>query len=466
LRGLSPSRGARTLACSPARATRCAGFPPAFPQRRPGGPPSTPTSPMPFAALGLSPALVRAAHALGQIRPTPVQAAAIPAVLAGHDLIASAQTGSGKTSAFALPLLQQIAAAPAAPANAPRRLHALVLVPTRELAAQVGEAFRSLAEGLADGWVGTPPKIVIAFGGVSINPQMMRLRGGADIVVGTPGRLLDLVGQNALQLGATAVLVLDEADRLLDAGFAAEIDALLALLPAARQSLLFSATFPPAVQQLARQRLRAPQRIAVPDEEALAALIVQRAITVDSARRTELLRHLFQAEGWGRALVFVATQYASEHVAEKLRRRGLPAAALHGDLAQATRAQVLADFKEGRLPLLVATDLAARGIDIRELPVVLNYDLPRSADDHLHRIGRTGRAGAAGLAVSFVTAASEAHFRLIEKRQGQRVAREAVAGFAPTEPPLPAGDPAGGVKGRRPSKKDRARAAAARDNPA
>jgi len=407
---------------------------------------------MPFAALGLTPALSDAASALGFAAPTPIQSAAIPAVLAGADLLASAQTGSGKTAAFALPLLQQIAAR--AP-SAPRALHALVLVPTRDLATQVGEAIRALAATAV-----APVKVVIAFGGVSINPQMMRLRGGADVVVATPGRLLDLVAHNALPLARLAVLVLDEADQLLDDGFADEITRILALLPAQRQNLLFSATFGPAVQALARGLLRTPRRIDVPDDEALAAAITQRAILVDAPRRAELLRHLCQQGGWTRALVFVATRYACEHVAAKLCSRGLRAAALHGELSHGARSQALDDFKAGRLQLLVATDVAARGIDIAGLPVVVNFDLPRSADGYVHRIGRTGRAGATGLAVSFVSAATESHMRLIEKRQGRRVAREQIAGFEP-KAPAPPEPTAGGIKGRRRSRKDKAREAAA-----
>ena len=411
----------------------------------------------PFAALGLSPSLVRAAHECGYAEPTPVQTAAVPAALAGDDVLATAQTGSGKTAAFALPVLQRLQGVVR---SAPRATHALVLVPTRELAAQAGDSLRALARHLAE-----PVKVAVVFGGVSINPQMMNLRGGAELVVATPGRLLDLVDRHAVRLGGVAVLVLDEADRLLDAGFAEELARVLALLPPRRQTLLFSATFPPALQALASRLLHEPVRIDVLQEPAAARPVVeQRAVEVDSAQRTPLLRHLIQTSGWSRVLVFVATRYASDHLADKLRRSGVAAAAFHADASQGARTRVLAEFKAGQLQVLVATDLAARGIDIVQLPVVVNYDLPRSALDHLHRIGRTARAGAGGLAVSFIGADGEAHFRLIEKRQGFRVARERIAGFEPVAriESIAPGTADGGVKGRRKSKKDKLRDAAAR----
>ena len=412
---------------------------------------------MPFASLGLSPALVHAAGQQGFAAPTPIQQAAIPAILQGADLLGAAQTGSGKTAAFALPLLQQLQLSTTA---GPRRVRALVLVPTRELAAQVGEVLRSLAQHLQP-----PLKIAIVFGGVSINPQMLGLRGGADIVVATPGRLLDLVEHNALRLGTVAHLVLDEADRLLDLGFAEELARVLALLPPQRQNLFFSATFPTAVQALADGLLKNPVRVEVPHTPGNEPDIVQRAIAVDEKRRTQLLLQLIKQEGWERVLVFVATQYAAEHVAEKLYRAKIFATPFHGGLSQGARNQVLQEFKDERWQVVVTTDLAARGIDIAQLPVVVNYDLPRSAVDYVHRIGRTGRAGESGVAVSFVTADAEAHFRLIEKRQHMSLPREQIAGFEPTELPAPtsATDPqgTGGIKGQRPSKKDKLRAAAA-----
>ncbi len=408
---------------------------------------------MPFTDLGLSPALAQAAAELGFDTPTPVQLQAIPAVLSGVDLLATAQTGSGKTAAFALPLLQRLLAG--TPLT-PRRVRALVLVPTRELAAQVGEVLRSLAQHLSN-----RPRMAVAFGGVSINPQLMALRGGADVMVATPGRLLDLVAHNALRLTAVEMLVLDEADRLLDLGFADELQRVLALLPARRQNLFFSATFPPAVQSLASELLSEPQRVDVPAPAQSEAVVLQRAIAVDAGRRTQLLRQLIKDNGWERVLVFVATQYSAERVAAKLHHGDLFATSFHGGLSQGARKQALQEFKEKRWDVVVTTDLAARGIDIAQLPVVVNYDLPRSAVDYVHRIGRTGRAGESGLAVSFVSASTEAHWRLIEKRQGLSLPLEHFPGFEPTDVAPPAGPGGGGVKGKRPSKKDKLRAAAA-----
>lgn len=411
---------------------------------------------MPFSSLGLIPALVRAVDKAGYAAPTAIQAAAIPAILRGSDVLGAAQTGSGKTAAYALPLLQALMA----PAAGPRQVRALILVPTRELAAQVGQTVHALAKPLP-----IKLKISVLFGGVSINPQMMDLRGGADIVVATPGRLLDLVRQNAVKLGGVSLCVLDEADRLLDMGFSEEINAILALLPGKRQNLFFSATFPDSVQALADSLLQEPVRIEVASEAQDKPDIVQRAITVDVPRRTQLLRYLILQQQWDRVLVFVATKYAAEHVADKLQRAGLHVGAFHGEFSQGTRSQLLADFKAGRLQVLVATDVAARGIDIAGLPAVVNYDLPRSAVDYTHRIGRTGRAGESGTAISFVTADTEAHFRLIENRNDLRIVREVVAGFEPTELPAPVNPVTdtvnGGVKGARKSKKDKLREAAA-----
>ena len=418
---------------------------------------------MPFTSLGLSPALAQAATLAGYAAPTAIQAAAIPLILNGGDLQGQAQTGSGKTAAFALPLLQRLQASTAA-TESPRRMRMLILVPTRELAAQVGEVIRGFAQGLAH-----PPKTVIAFGGVSINPQMMRLRGGADIVVATPGRVLDLIDHNALRLSTVATLVLDEADRLLDLGFADELARILALLPAQRQNLFFSATFPPEVQTLADGLLRQPSRIEVATEPDTAPAILQRAIEVDADRRTALLRHLVKEHKWERVLVFVATQHTAEMVADKLYKNGIFATSFHGALSQGARTEVLAELKAKRWEVVLATDLAARGIDIPQLPVVVNYDLPRSAVDYLHRIGRTGRAGESGMAISFVSADTQAHFQLIEKRQHLQLPRERIEGFEPLAVATPALEAAalaapgtGGVKGTRPSKKDKLRAAAAK----
>jgi len=411
---------------------------------------------MSFSSLGLAPALLNAIAEIGYQEPTAIQSAAIPPILRGADVLGAAQTGAGKTAAFALPLLQGLLDK----RGGPRKLHGLVLVPTRELATQVGEAIRQLVSHLP-----STIKVSIVFGGVSINPQMMALRGGTHIVVATPGRLLDLVEHNAVDLSQTSMLVLDEADRLLDMGFSEELNRILDLLPKQRQNLFFSATFPPAVTTLANGLLRDPVKVEVLSQEAGKPAITQRAIEVDVPRRTMLLRHLIIQNQWKQVLVFVATKYAAEHVAYKLDRNGVRAGAFHGDFSQGARSEVLEDFKAGKLKVLVATDVAARGIDIARLPVVVNYDLPRSAVDYTHRIGRTGRAGESGMAVSFITADTEQHFRLIEKRQGERVPREQVEGFEQTETAAPVSAATdtvnGGIKGKRKSKKDKLREAAA-----
>ena len=416
------------------------------------------TTAISFAELGLSEPLQRVVDAAGWNAATPIQAAAMAAILQGRDVLGLADTGTGKTAAFLLPLVQRLLGQPGLLTERPRRLRALVLAPTRELALQSGDAVASLAPQL---------RLSVAVGGVSINPQMMALRGGVHVVVATPGRLLDLLDQRALSLSQVELLVFDEADRLLDLGFADEINRLLALLPAVRQTLMFSATMPDSVAALADGVLRDALRVDVRHGPEAAPLIVQRAIEVDTRLRTPLLRQLIADAGWKRVLVFVATQYASEHAADKLRRAGLQAAALHGQLSQGRRSRVLADFQgRSELQVLVCTDLAARGLDLANLPVVVNHDLPRSAIDHTHRIGRTGRAGQAGLAISFICAdapGSEAHFRLIEKRQRQRVPREQVAGFEPAPRALAPvlDDTNGGIKGRRKSKKDKLREARA-----
>jgi ATP-dependent RNA helicase RhlE len=413
---------------------------------------------MPFNSLGLAAPLARAATAAGYTAPTPIQLEAIPAVLRGQDVLGLAQTGSGKTAAYLLPLLQRLHDTPREQA---RRVRVLILVPTRELAAQVGESVRRLGLHLP-----APVKTVVAFGGVSINPQMMALRGGADVIVATPGRLLDLVDHNAVKLSAVATLVLDEADRLLDLGFEGELNRILLLLPARRQNLFFSATFPQAVEGLAGSMLHEPTRIEVEATPVNEPNIQQRAIAVDEKNRTQLLRHLMQQNKWERVLVFVATRHAAEMISDKLYKAKVFATAFHGELTQGARTQVLDEFKAKRWEAVITTDLAARGIDIAQLPVVINYDLPRSADDYVHRIGRTARAGMSGMAISFVTPESESHFRLIEKRQGLSIPREQVPGFEPAEvapdmvqTPLAGNGGNGGIKGKRPSKKDKLRAA-------
>ena len=409
---------------------------------------------MTFASLGLSGPLLRALADLKYETPTPVQRAAIPAILQGRDVWASAETGSGKTAAFMLPIIEALSASRK---DSLADARALVLVPTRELAAQIEHSIRGFQRYLP------PLKSCLLEGGVSINPQLMALRGGVDIVVATPGRLLDLLGRNALRLSSLETLVLDEADRMFSLGFAKELADVLALLPPKCQKLLFSATFPDSVRALAEQLLEQPERITVDSESSPEeALIEQRAIEVDVGSRTLLLRHLLDHHAWPRVLVFVASQHGTEHVASKLVHAGFAALPLHGGLSQGARTQALADLKSERIRVLIATDLAARGLDVVGLSAVVNYDLPRSPVDYVHRIGRTGRAGERGVAVSFISASTAAHFRLIEKRNQLVLPREQLAGFEPKEQAEPARDPAGGVKGKRKSKKDKLREAAER----
>ncbi len=410
---------------------------------------------MSFLALGLSEPLQRAVAEHGYHEPTDVQRAVIPEVLRAQDVWVRANTGSGKTAAFVLPILEMISQRELV---LPRRLHALILVPTRELATQTADSIAAFRRHLRQ-----RPKTVVVLGGVSINPQMMLLRGGADIVVATPGRLLDLVDKNALSLSTVSQLVLDEADRLLELGFADELGRIVALLPSSRQTLLFSATFGSAVAQVAESLLRTPIRLDVAAPPTEVPAIHQRAIEVDKARRTQLLRHLVENNTSERVLVFVATTHATEHVAAKLKAAGINAMALHGGMSQGARTRALDMFRASNIHVLVATDLAARGLDITGLPMVVNYDLPRSPNDYVHRIGRTGRAGGSGVAISFLTEESQDHFSVIERRHQHFIPRERVAGFEPTSVQTSAARPAtGGVKGRRKSKKDKLRDAAAR----
>jgi len=413
-------------------------------------------TPMTFASLGLSAPLLRSIAELSYEAPTAVQTAAIPAILRGRDVWASAQTGSGKTAAFVLPILQRLGATRGESSG----VRALVLVPTRELALQIEDAARALQR-----YQPVSTKICVAVGGVSINPQMMALRGGADLLVATPGRLLDLALRNAARLSSLETLVLDEADRMFSQGFAKELADVLALLPTSCQKLLFSATFPEQVRAFAERLLRDPERITVDaGPTPSAAFIEQRAIEVDTRTRTPLLRHLLETHDWPCVLVFVASRHSVEHVTSKLTRAGFSALPLHGELSPGARAQALDELKTQRVRVVVATDLAARGLDVAGLSAVLNYDLPRSPTDYAHRIGRTGRAGESGVAISFITADTAAHFRLIEMRNELALPREQIAGFEPTDvpqlrPDAPL-DENGGVKGKRKSKKDKLREAA------
>jgi len=411
---------------------------------------------MSFSALGLSDFLLSALSDLGYEQPTPIQQQAIPVTLEGKDVLAAAETGSGKTAAFTLPILQNLASA-LPPRN--NLVTALVLVPTRELAVQVEEAVRQYGKQFP-----RKLKTLAVYGGVSINAQMQAMRGGADIVVATPGRLIDLFERNAIDLRAVSTLVLDEADRMLDLGFADELDDILDELPEQRQNLLFSATFPKGVKELTNDFLTDPVNIKIEQESTIPEQLVQRAIEVDHNNRTMLLKHLLKTESWSQVLIFVASKRTANNVEMKLYRSGIQAKTLHGDLTQSERSEALKEFKAGRARILIATDLAARGIDIPNLPCVINYDLPRATADYVHRIGRTARAGEEGQAISFVDHEGDAHFKLIEKRTKLKVTREQIDGFersqeVPKEVLAQKGKAP--VKGKRKSKKDKLREAAA-----
>jgi ATP-dependent RNA helicase RhlE len=419
---------------------------------------------MSFNELGLSPELLRALKPKTYPAPTPVQQEFIPAALTGQDIWVTAPTGSGKTVAYALPLIEKLTRSGLSQSiqegRNQRALQSLVLVPTRELAIQVGQAFMSLSAHL-----GKLCKITVVFGGVSINPQMMGLRGGTDILIATPGRLLDLLDHNALKLSQVQTLVLDEADKLLELGFQDELGQILAKLPHQRQNLFLSATRPNSIESLAQSLLKNPLEIHIEGATPQPAVIAQRAIYTDTHQRTQLLKHLIKTDHLKQLLVFVATQHSSEMVATKLRVAGISAEPFHGQLSQGKRQQVLADFKAHRVKVVLATDLAARGLDIEKLPAVVNFDLPRSAVDYTHRIGRTGRAGETGLAISFVCPETLHHWNLIEKRHNVKLTLETIQGFEATQAVPAQGPGNGGIKGKRPSKKDKLRQMAASAKP-
>jgi superfamily II DNA/RNA helicase len=381
-----------------------------------------------FTELGLiTPLLVRLAE-LEYKQPTPIQAQAIPSVLAGRDLIAGANTGSGKTATFALPMLQQIRADISSSSKNSKGnfVTGLILVPTRELAKQVADSIKSYAVHF-NGEI----KTLAVFGGVSVNTQMLALRGGTDILVATPGRLLDLISSNAIKLDKVKTLVLDEADRMLSLGFTEELTALLALTPKKKQTLLFSATFPEQVQTLTQELLNNPVEIQL--QSADASTLVQRVFTVNKGEKTAVLAHLIHQEQWRQALIFVNAKHHCEHLAEKLAKRGITAAVFHGDKGQSERNRVLDGFKAGDIEVLIATDIAARGLDIEKLPVVINFNLPRSPSDYMHRIGRSGRAGEVGLAISLIDHEDYHHFTVIEKKNKIRLERQQVKGFEAAE---------------------------------
>ena len=416
---------------------------------------------MSFHDLGLSPELLRALKPKKYAAPTPVQSEFIPVALTGQDVWVTAPTGSGKTVAYALPLIEKLTRVnPQPPSGYHRRkLQTLVLVPTRELAIQVGHTMMSLSAHL-----GKVCKVTVVFGGVSINPQMLGLRGGTDILIATPGRLLDLFDHNAVKLSEIQTLVLDEADKLLELGFQEELNRILSALPSTRQNLFLSATRPESIESLAQSLLHTPHQIRIESATPQPAVIEQRAVYTDTRKRTQLLKHLIKTHQLKQVLVFAATQHTCEVVAAKLRVAGIAAEPFHGQLSQGKREQVLADFKLQRVKVVLATDLASRGLDIEKLPTVINFDLPRSAVDYTHRIGRTGRAGESGLAISFVCPETLHHWNLIEKRQHVKLVCESLSGFEATAAVPESHQVNGGVKGKRPSKKDKLRQLAANAN--
>jgi len=375
-----------------------------------------------FAQLGLSPDLLRAVADSGYTEPTPVQREAIPFVLAGRDLLAGAQTGTGKTAAFVLPILQRLNASPRPDGR--RRVRVLVLVPTRELAMQVEESVRTYGRH-------RPIRSTTVFGGVGFHPQARALSAGAEIVVATPGRLLDHLGQGTVDLGGVEVLVLDEADRMLDMGFIRDIRRILAKLPADRQNLLFSATFSNDIRRLADGLLDGPAQVQIAARNTPPELVRQVIHPVDRERKRELLSHLVRSRNIDQALVFTRTKHGANRLAEQLQRDGIAVTAIHGNKSQPQRTRALADFKAGRVTLLIATEVAARGLDIDALPHVVNFELPMVASDYIHRIGRTGRAGVDGIAISLVCVDEGPLLRDIERLLGHAIPVETVPGFEP-----------------------------------
>ena len=369
---------------------------------------------MSFNSLGLDTKIVEAVNALRFSQPTEIQQQAIPKILAGKDIMGSAQTGTGKTASFVLPILQKwlvksnLKNDVIEPKKGRRPIYALILAPTRELAAQIGDNIRDYSRFL-------PIRSLVVFGGVSINPQMMKLRGGVDILVATPGRLLDLVQKNAVDLKTVKVLVLDEADRMLDMGFIHDIRRVITKLPKKRQNLMFSATFSNAVTQLAHTLLNSPETLAVATTNSTSKQITQYVHHVDKSRKRELLSYLIGRQQWSQVLIFTRTKYGANHLADQLNKDGIKASAIHGNKSQGARTKALADFKHGKITALVATDIAARGLDIEHLPYVVNYDLPQIAEDYVHRIGRTGRAQNSGQAISLVCVDELPQLKSIEK---------------------------------------------------
>lgn len=395
-----------------------------------------------FADLGLAEPLLRAISDAGYTKPTPVQAQAIPQVLKGGDLLAGAQTGTGKTAGFTLPILHLLSEKPLA--AKPGRPRCLILVPTRELAAQVEESVQTYGKYLKH-------TSMVMFGGVGINPQITRLRKPLDILVATPGRLLDHVGQKTLDLSGIEILVLDEADRMLDMGFIRDIKKILAILPQQRQNLLFSATFSDEIRELAEGLLHNPGFVEVARRNTASETVDQTVHLVPQSHKRDLMSHLIKHHDWKQVLVFTRTKHGANRLAEKLVKDGIPAAAIHGNKSQSARTKALAQFKDGSIPVLVATDIAARGLDIDQLPQVVNFELPNVPEDYVHRIGRTGRAGASGAAISLVDHEEVKLLKGIEKLIKKEIPRVTVEGFvAPAKPEPEAPRPPRQQQQRRP----------------
>ncbi len=404
---------------------------------------------MPFSSLGISPQILKSLKENSFIKPTPIQSKVIPLVLEHKDIMAKAQTGSGKSASFVLPILEMLYQNPR---EGKPKIRALILTPTRELTLQVADAFSTFGKFLP-----TSPVVVSVIGGESIGDQLYDIQQGCDIVVATSGRLLDIFSKKQMNLSMLEFFVLDEADKMLDLGFAKELDLILEEIPPKRQNLLFSATYPPKILDIASRITLNPVKVEIEDEDVSVESINQRVIEVNREKRSPLLRHLLDSYKWDLVLVFMANKRATDNIAAKFRKHGYKAESFHGDLVQEDRSYTLREFKNRKIRILFATDLATRGLDIDNISCVVNFDLPRSPIEYIHRIGRTGRAGKDGIAISFISHEDKDHFNLIEKRSNIKLKREQIEGFeltgnAPTKVKGKAP-----VKGKRKSKKDKLR---------
>ena len=404
---------------------------------------------MHFSALGLSSPLLNTLQKINFLEPTPIQAHVIPLILKRHDILAQAQTGSGKSASFVLPILELWSTSRG---EGKGKIKALILTPTRELTLQVAQTFETLGANLAK-----KPKVVSVIGGEGIGDQLYAIQQGCDILVATSGRFLDVLSKKQMNLSHLEFFVLDEADKMLDLGFSEELDLILESIPAQRQNLLFSATYPPKMEMIAAKITKDPTRITIEAQKPTAQSIHQRVIEVNPENRGPLLRHLLNSEKWEQVLVFMANKRASDNIAAKFRKYGFSADSFNGDLPQEDRTYVLEQFKSKKVRILFATDIAARGLDIDNITCVINFDLPRSPNDYIHRIGRTGRAGKSGVAISFIGFEERDHFALIEKRSAIKLLREQIEGFELIGTPLPKTKGAEPIKGKGKSKKDKAR---------